>query len=63
MTDKRMKMVQNGGMSAMYGLGFLGALVYYLMHATSFWGGALGVIKAVLWPAFLVFQLLTFLKM
>jgi hypothetical protein len=40
---------------AIYGLGFLGALVYYLTTATSLWEGFLGIIKAVLWPAFLVY--------
>ncbi|MDE1851348.1 MAG: hypothetical protein KGH69_01505 [Candidatus Micrarchaeota archaeon] len=40
---------------AVYGLGFLGALVYYLSTATSFWMGILGVVKAVLWPGILVY--------
>jgi hypothetical protein len=41
-----------------YGLGFIGALVYYLGHADTFWIGLLGVIKALFWPAFLVYKLL-----
>jgi len=48
---------------AFYGLGFLGALVYYLSQATSFWMGVLGVLKALVWPAFLVFELFKFLGM
>ena len=44
-----------------YGLGFLGALVYHLQEATSFWDGVLGVGQAVFWPAFLVYDLLAFL--
>ena len=51
----------HGSGGALYGLGFLGALVYYLTTATSLIGGVLGVIKAILWPAFLVFGLLKFL--
>lgn len=58
--SKKMKVVQNGNMGAVYGLGFIGALVYFLMHATSFWGGALGILKAIVWPALIVFQLLQF---
>jgi hypothetical protein len=46
---------------AFYGLGFLGALVYYLTTASSLWTGFLGVIKALLWPAFLVYGALNFL--
>jgi len=52
-----------GPASAVYGLGFIGALVYYISHATSFWVGMFGVIKAILWPAFLVYELLKFLGM
>ncbi len=48
---------------ALYGLGFLGAVVYYIATATSFLGGVLGVLKALVWPAFLVFQLMKFLGM
>lgn len=42
----------------LYGLGFIGALVYFISTATSFWNGVLGVLKAVVWPAFLVHGLL-----
>lgn len=48
-------------MGVVYGLGFVGALVYYISQATSFWGGVIGFLKAVVWPAFLVFELLKFL--
>lgn len=41
-----------------YGLGFLGAAIYYISTATGFWIGFLGVLKALVWPAFLVFELL-----
>ena len=43
---------------AIYGLGFIGAIIYYLSHATGFWDGVLGILKAIVWPAFLVFKLL-----
>ena len=52
-----------GCSSAIYGLGLIGALVYYIMNATGFWVGVWGVIKAFLWPAFLIFELLKFLGM
>jgi len=41
-----------------YGLGFLGAAIFYISTATSFWIGVLGILKAIVWPAFLVFELL-----
>ncbi|MBW2967270.1 hypothetical protein KY362_02175 [Candidatus Woesearchaeota archaeon] len=46
-----------------YFLAFIGAAVYYISTATGFWNGVWGVIKALLWPAFLVFELLKFLNM
>jgi hypothetical protein len=47
--------------NAVYGLGLIGAAVYYISIATSFWMGALGLAKAIVWPAFLVYELLVFL--
>jgi hypothetical protein len=60
--ERKVKYV--GAASApMYGLGFIGALVYYLQHATTFLAGALGFLKAMVWPAMLVYKLLEFMKM
>ena len=42
--------------SAVYGLGFIGAAVYFISQATSFWIGVLGFLKAIVWPAFLVYE-------
>jgi len=50
--------VSSGAGGGLYGLGFIGALVYYIQHAASFWVGVLGLFKALLWPAFLVYHLL-----
>jgi len=43
---------------AVYGLGFIGAAIYYISIATGFWVGVLGVLKAIVWPAFLVYEAL-----
>ena len=53
----------HGVPSGVYGLAFIGAAIYYIGQATTFWGGVLGVLKAIAWPALLVFNLLEFLKM
>jgi hypothetical protein len=52
-----------GGGGAVYGLGLVGAAVYYIQHATSFGDGVIGVLKAIVWPALLVYRLLGFLGM
>jgi len=48
----------HGGCGAVYGMGFIGALVYYISTATGFWNGVLGILKALVWPAFVVFGLM-----
>jgi hypothetical protein len=52
-----------GGGEAVYGLGLIGAFVYFMTHAHSFWEVIFGIFQSILWPAFLVYQLLAFLKM
>ncbi len=54
---KQPKIIENrGGM--VYFLGFIGAAVYYIQTATGFWNGVLGFLKAIVWPAFVVYSLL-----
>ncbi len=60
---KSYKTYHNRTSDAVYGLGFIGALVFYLGHATSFWIGVLGILKSIVWPAMLVFEMLKFLNM
>ena len=51
-----------GDMGAVYGLGLIGAAIFYISQATSFWVGIIGMGKAILWPAFLVYELLSLLS-
>ncbi|MFO8021142.1 MAG: hypothetical protein R6U65_01655 [Perlabentimonas sp.] len=48
----------NGTSSAIYGLGLIGAAIYYISVATSFWMGVLGFLKALVWPVFFVYEAL-----
>jgi hypothetical protein len=50
------------GGGAVYGLGFFGALVYYWQHADGFWPHVWAVVEAILWPAFVVYDLLAHLS-
>lgn len=49
---------RHGSGGTIYFLGLIGAAVYYIQTATSFWDGVLGILKAIVWPAFLIFKLL-----
>jgi hypothetical protein len=52
-----------GPSGAVYGLGLIGAAVYYIQHASTFGTGVLGFLKAIVWPALLTYRALTLLKM
>ena len=49
---------RGGASEAVYGLGFIGAAIYFIGQATTFWMGVLGFLKAIIWPVFLVFEAL-----
>lgn len=48
------------GSGVVYFLGFLGAAVFYIKNAVTFGAGILGVLKALVWPAILVYEALSF---
>lgn len=58
MKEKSQVVVKQGGGGAVYCLGIIGAVVYYIQQADGFWMGVLGILKAFVWPAFLVYELL-----
>ena len=56
-----MKGTHEHGCGAIYGIGLIGAAVYFIGQAGTFWLGVLGLLKAIVWPAFLVYYALKFL--
>jgi len=57
------KMNSGAGGGAVYGLGLIGAAVYFLQHATNLQEGLIAILKALVWPAFLIYKILEYLKM
>ena len=53
---RRMNQGSAGGGNAVYGLGLIGALVYFVQQADGFAGFVLAVLKALVWPAVLVYE-------
>ena len=49
-------------METFYSLGVLGAAVYFVSRATGFWMAVLGLFKAIIWPAFMVYRLFEHLQ-
>lgn len=48
---------------AVYGLGLIGAWVYFIGNAATFWLGVLGFLKGLVWPAYLVYAALKYLNL
>jgi len=53
----------NAPSNAIYGLGFIGAAIYFISTATSFLAGVIGFLKAIVWPAFFVYEAFKYFKM
>ena len=60
--QKSKVVVHGGGSDSVYGLGFIGALVYFISQAKDFREGVIGFFKAIVWPAILVYEVLKLLK-
>jgi hypothetical protein len=55
------KIQSNATSNAVYGLGLIGAAIYFISTATSFWLGVLGFLKAIVWPVFMVYEAFKYL--
>ncbi len=52
--------MRSGTSEAFYGLGLIGAAIYFIGKATTFWFGVVGFLKALIWPVFFVYEGLKF---
>jgi hypothetical protein len=53
---------RGGGSNAVYGIGLIGAWVYYFQRATTTQQRIEAFFKGLFWPAYLVYDLLVFLS-
>ncbi len=53
---------REAGGGAVYGLGLIGAWIYFIGQSTTFWEGVLGFLKGFVWPAFFVYEIFKYLK-
>jgi hypothetical protein len=64
MANERGKSSGNTGLfGGSYGLTIIGAAVYFIGHAGTFWLGVLGFLKAFVWPAFVIYKVLELLHL
>ncbi len=50
--------IDNG---CIYGLGFIGSVIFFIGKASSFGEGILGFLKALIWPAIMVYEVFKYL--
>lgn len=61
--NKKCHCKSNCSPCAVYGMGLIGSLVYFLQNTHGFCSVLLGIGKAIVWPAIVIFKLLAFLKL
>ncbi len=54
--------MHGGGSGAVYGLGLVGALIYFVVRGDTPRGLVFGLLKALVWPAIFVLKVFEFLK-
>ena len=52
-----------GAFGGVYGLAFVGVAVYYIQQSDGFLMALVGVLKAIVWPALLIYKVFTMLGM
>ena len=58
---KTKESVSCGTGGCFYFLGFLGMFVYHLNNAPTFWDMLIGFIQSLVWPAMIIYGLLSFI--
>ena len=60
--EKKMNVQVQSNSSPVYGIGMIGAMVFYIGRAKTPRERVIGFLKGMAWPAFLVYDLLKFLN-
>ena len=55
-------MKDHAGSGAIYGIGVIGAIIYFIQTSTSFIDGVVGIIMAIFWPGVVVYKVLELFK-
>ena len=57
------KVCEKGSGNAIYGLGFIGAAVFFISNAETFGAGVVGFFKAIVWPALIVYEMFKYFSL
>ncbi len=56
--DKVKVINENGPLGWVFFTAYIGAVVYFVQQDPGFWGFILALLKAAVWPAFVLFEVL-----
>jgi hypothetical protein len=60
--DRSVKVInEHGPMGFIFFVAFIGAAVYFVQQSTDFWTFILAILKAIVWPAFVLYHVLQML--
>jgi hypothetical protein len=60
--SKCARAARHDGGAMFYFLGLIGSMVFYIQQAHGFWHVVLAILKSLVWPAFVVYDLLKFIS-
>lgn len=62
--DKTVKVINKGGpFGGIYFMTIIGAAVYFVQNSVGFWGFIVALLKAIVWPAFVTYEVLGLLNL
>jgi hypothetical protein len=56
--DNKSTMIKHGPSGFVMFVAYIGAAVYFVQQSAGFWGFILALLKAIVWPAFVLFHVL-----
>ncbi|HEX6977048.1 MAG TPA: hypothetical protein VF185_01645 [Patescibacteria group bacterium] len=56
------KVVYNNTSGAIYGLGFVGALIFEIQHSITIGDMIMGILKSIVWPALVTFRVFEYFR-
>ncbi|MEO5499232.1 MAG: hypothetical protein ABIR46_01915 [Candidatus Saccharimonadales bacterium] len=59
---KRDKVIHEGQLGWFFFMAYIGAVIYFFNLDPSFWGFILALLKAIVWPAYVLYEVLGLLQ-
>lgn len=60
--DRAIKVVNKGSSGFVMFVAYVGAAIYFIQQASGFWAVILALLKAAVWPAYVLYHVLQLLR-